>query len=171
MAILALRRFDLLSCALIRVEMEKLKNPLRPFILPLLLFSLFLVRAEPCAAEDFIAGTVLSADIEKMEIVIVPLEKGSATSGAGGEKHIIARLSTDILVVNRMGRQVFPGCVYPGGIIRLWGRMDEEKKVFFVTDIRGWGGRGSHDPTGVRRRLQRGGAWNSPNGQGFHGGR
>ncbi len=122
-------------------------------------------------AEDFMVGTVFSTNLDKREIVVVPLEKGDATDVTKSKDGIVARLSDDALVVNRMGRHVYPGCVSPGGIIRLWGRMDEKEKVFYAAELRCWGGGGGHDPTGVRRRLHRRRGWNCPGGPTFHGGR
>lgn len=152
------------------IGLKIVKNFFSSFILPPLVIFFFLARADISMADDFMAGTVLSSDIEKMEIVLVPLKKGPAADDTKEEARIIAKVSGDNLVVNRVGRKVFPGCVSPGRIIRLWGRMDKDRKVFYVNDLRGWGGRGRHDPTGVRRRLQRGGGWNCQNGPGFHGG-
>jgi hypothetical protein len=135
------------------------------------LFFCTISSTDLAIAQDFIVGTVIAADIDRMEIELIP---GSAELGTGGEaekKSITVRLSIDNLIVNRRGDRVFPGCVFPGGIVRIWGKMDEKEKVFVVSDIRGYGGRGQTDPTGVRRRLQKMGPGYCPGGPGFRGGR
>jgi hypothetical protein len=144
---------------------------LKKQLLPLLFFLIgFLLASNISAfAEDFMAGTVVKTGPARNEIVIVPLDEGKPMEDSHVRSGIIVRLSTDSLVVDKQGRQVLPGCVYPGGIVRVWGHMSDKEKVFYATDIRGWGGRGGHDPTGVRRRLHRGRGWRCPGGPGFHG--
>jgi hypothetical protein len=131
----------------------------------LIFFSIW--TNDPVFADDFIAGTVLSIDIDKLEITLIPGPPEQSLDDA--KKSITARLNAENLVVNKRGDRVFPGCVFPGGMVRIWGHMDEG--IFMVTDIRGYGGRGQADPTGVHRRLQRIGPGYCPDGPGFHGGR
>lgn len=152
-----------------RLEIKNLRHRLFLPIFLLLAIACASDGVGPALAQDFIAGTVVSADIEKMEIEIIPIVNAPTNVDGKEKKYVIARLSDENLVVNRLGKRIFPGCVYPGGVIRLWGHMDQG--VFLATDIRGWGGRGRSDPTGVRRRLLRGGGRNSPGGPGVHGGR
>ncbi len=153
-----------------KLEVKDLKETLfLPFFFLLTIAFALVGEVGPVSAQDFIAGTVVSADIKKMEIEIIPLVNAPTNDDEKEKKNITARLSDENLVVNRLGKRVFPGCVYPGGIIRLWGHMDQG--VFLATDIRGWRGRGRSDPTGVRRRLLRGGGRNCSGGPGFHGGR
>jgi hypothetical protein len=136
-----------------------------PFFLSFLCL-LTLWGADPVGAQNFVVGTVLNADIGRMEIELLPNPSDPIEDVHQGKKRLIARLSTENLVVNRRGEQVFPGCVFPGGVVRIWGRMD--KGIFIVSDIRGPGGHGRGDPTGVRRRLQRMGPGYCPGG--WHGG-
>ena len=61
--------------------------------------------------------------------------------------------------------RIFPGCVRPGNMIRVWGEFaksqanskageqERGQRIFLATDIRGGGG---GDPTGVRFRIGRG---------------
>jgi hypothetical protein len=136
-----------------------------------LLFFFTISSTHLAIAQDFIAGTVLTADIERMEIELIPSPPEQATGDETEKKSITVRLSTDNLIVNRRGYRVFPGCVFPGGMVRIWGKMNERDRVFMVFDIRGYGGRGQTDPTGVRRRLQKMGPGYCPGGPGFRGGR
>jgi hypothetical protein len=132
------------------------------------LFFCIFRGADSVAAQDFIAGTVLSADIDRMEIELFPVLADQVEGDQRRKKSVIARLSAENLVVNGRGERVFPGCVFPGGMVRIWGRMDGES--FIVSDIRGpGGGHGRGDPTGVRRRLQRMGPGYCPGG--WQGGR
>jgi hypothetical protein len=131
-----------------------------------LFFSLFW-SAGSVVAQDFIVGTVLTADIDKMEIELLPMLDDQVEGNQKRKRSMTVQLSAENLVVNRRGERVFPGCVFPGGIVRIWGRMDGGS--FIVSDIRGsGGGHGRGDPTGVRRRLQRMGP-GYPSG-GWHGG-
>jgi hypothetical protein len=140
------------------------KTALPYFFLILAVGVCALLRSEPALARDFMAGTVVSADLAKMEIEIIPGTLDSSGHDEGGGKSIRVRVTPESLVVNGRGELVFPGCVFPGGIVRLWGQREEG--IFTATEIRGFGGRG--DPTGVRRRLQRMGP--CPGGPGFRGG-
>ena len=148
-----------------------MKNASRSAMFLFLLFFFTISSTNLAIAQDFIAGTVLAADIERMEIELIPGPHEQATSDETEKKSITVRLSIDNLIVNRRGDRVFPGCVFPGGMVRIWGKMDEKERVFMVSDIRGYGGRGQTDPTGVRRRLQRMGPGYCPGGPGFRGGR
>ena len=146
-----------------------MKNLVLPyFFLVLVVGVCAFLRSEPALAQEFMAGTVVSADLAKMEIEIIPGTLDSSGHDAGEGKSIRVRVTPESLVVNGRGEQVFPGCVFPGRIVRLWGHMEEGR--FMVTDIRGFGGRGRGDPTGVRRRLQRMGPDFCPGGPGFRGG-
>ena len=151
-------------------EIQNLKNAscVSAFLLLLLFFNIS--STDLAIAQNFIFGTVLRADIDRMEIELIPGPPEQTTSDETAKKRITARLSIDNLIVNGRGERVFPGCVFPGGMIRIWGKMDEKERVFTVSDIRGWGGRGQTDPTGVRRRLQRMGPGYCPGGPGFRGG-
>jgi hypothetical protein len=150
-------------------EIEKLSYRSSSYLLVLFAVALIFLSRGSALAQDFMAGTVVSAEIEKLEIELIPITGDPARPDGKEKKSVTVKLSADNLVISRMGRRVFPGCVYPGGRIRLWGHMDQG--VFMATEIRGWGGKGRSDPTGVRRRLQRRGGWNCPGGPGFHGGR
>jgi len=152
-------------------EIQKLKNASRSAMFLFLLFFFTISSINLAIAQDFIAGTVLAADIERMEIELIPSPPEQAPGDETEKKSITARLSVDNLIVNRRGDRVFPGCVFPGGMVRIWGKMDEKERVFMVSDIRGYGGRGQTDPTGVRRRLQKMGPGYCPGGPGFRGGR
>jgi hypothetical protein len=152
-------------------EIQKLKNTSRLSTFLLFLFFFIISSTNFAIAQDFIAGTVLAVDINRMEIELVPGPPPQATGDETEMKSITARLTIDNLVVNRRGDRVFPGCVFPGGMIRIWGKMDEKERIFMVSDIRGYGGRGQTDPTGVRRRLQKMGPGYCPGGPGFRGGR
>ena len=147
-----------------------MKKPALPYFFLILAVGVCaLLRSEPALAQNFMAGTVVSADLAKMEIEIIPgptLDSSDHDVSEG--KSIRVRVTPESLVVNGRGDRVFPGCVFPGRVIRLWGQM--EGGVFTVTDIRGFGGRGRGDPTGVRRRLQRMGPDFCPGGPGFRGG-
>jgi hypothetical protein len=148
------------------MQIKIIRNtPCAPFVLCLL--CLFIVwGVDSAGAQDFITGTVLAVDIDRMEIELLPGPPDPVESDQQGKRSITARLSAENLVENRRGEHVFPGCVYPGGVIRIWGRM--EAGIFIVSDIRGPGGHGQGDPTGVRRRLQRIGPGYCPGG--WHGG-
>jgi hypothetical protein len=152
-------------------EIQKLKNASRVSTFLFLLFFFAISSTDLAVAQDFIFGTVLAADIDRMEIKLIPGPPEQTTNDETEKKSITARLSIDNLIVNRRGDRVFPGCVFPGGIVRIWGKMDEKERVFMVSDLRGWGGRGQTDPTGVRRRLQRMAPGYCPGGPGFRGGR
>lgn len=148
-----------------------MKNAPHPSFFLLFLFLFIIWRNDSVFAQDFIAGKVLAADLDRMEIELIPGSPNLAVGDEKEKKSITARLSADNLVVNRRGDRVFPGCVYPGGMVRVWGHFDAKEGVFMVTDIRGYGGCGQTDPTGVRRRLQKMGPGYCPGGPGFHGGR
>lgn len=150
------------------LEIASVKSRVLPYFFVVLVAGVCAIwRSEPVLAQDFMAGTVVSADLAKMEIEIIPVDSSGHDEGDG--KSLRVRVTPESLVVNGRGERVFPGCVYPGGIIRLWGQREEG--IFTVTEIRGFGGRGRGDPTGVRRRLQRMGPGFCPGGPGFRGGR
>jgi hypothetical protein len=150
-------------------KMMKLKKSSLPFFVLLSFIFISFWKNETVFAQDFIGGTVLSVDLERMEMELVPGLPETANNDGGTEKSIKVRLLPECFIINGRGERVLPGCVFPGGIVRLWGHREEG--VFMVTDIRGYGGRGRGDPTGVRRRLQRMGPGYCPGGPGFHGGR
>lgn len=132
---------------------------------PFLLFFCTFWGAGAVVAQDFIAGTVLAVDFDRMEIDLLPVPADSSEIDHQKTKSIKARLSSENQVVNGMGRRVFPGCVFPGGMIRMWGHMDDG--IFMISDIRGPGrGGGRGDPTGVRRRLQKMGPGYCPGSRG-----
>ena len=148
------------------MQIKIIKNtPCAPLFLCFL--CLFIVwGVDSAGAQDFITGTVLAADIDRLEIELLPGPPDPVEGDQHRKKSITAQLSADCLVINRRGERKFPGCVYPGGVVRIWGRMDGG--IFKISDIRGPGGHGSGDPTGVRRRLQRMGPGYCPGG--WHGG-
>jgi hypothetical protein len=150
---------------------QNLKNASRSSTFLFLLFFFIVSDTDLAFTQDFIAGRVLTADFDTMEIQLMPSQPEQQTGDETKMKSITARLSIDNLIVNRSGNRVFPGCVFPGGMVRIWGKMDEKGKVFIVSDIRGYGGCGQTDPTGVRRRLQKMGPGYCPGGSGFRGGR
>lgn len=146
--------------------MKRVTVKIAPGAIFFLSFCLFL-GADSVVAQDFIVGTVVATDIDKMKIELLPLLDDQVESDQQRKRNITAQLSTENLMVNRRGERVFPGCVFPGGIVRIWGRMDGGS--FLVSEIRGpGGGHGRGDPTGVRRRLQRMGPGYRPGG--WHGG-
>jgi hypothetical protein len=146
--------------------MEKVREFPRYIMILLLFFGVTRGKSVAAFSEDFIAGTVFAVDREKMEIRLVPAPSIDSSNDIEPNNHITIRFSQDSLVINRKGAHVLPGCVFPGGMIRVWGQMDDTGKIFFATDIRGHGRRGSADPTGVRRRLQKMGPGNCPMGPG-----
>ncbi len=101
-------------------------------------------------------GKVVAVDVQKMEIEVEPQSSLQLFKEADGRNTVTVRLSKRNTFKTNDRGSPFPGCVVPGKRIRLWGEKEESsRRVFVVTDIRGCGGGGCQDSTGVRSRLRK----------------
>jgi hypothetical protein len=160
------QRWKNILITIISGETAKMRGLSRYILMLLLFLGVTIGQSVAAFSEDFLAGTVLAVDNEKMEIRLIPVSQAGSINDHEQNASVTIRYSTDSLVINKRGAYVLPGCVYPGGMIRVWGQMDNTGKIFLATDIRGYRGRGHFDPTGVRRRLHKMGPWNCPLGPG-----
>ena len=122
----------------------------------LLILHLFFYEVTPVNCQEYFVGTVVAMDAQKMEIEVEPQYPLQIFGAAQNRGNVIVRLEglKNVQVRGRGGP--FPDCVFPGNSIRLWGvRETSSERIFVVTDIRGCGGGGCQDSTGVRSRIRK----------------
>ncbi len=129
---------------------------MKPVFFILLVLNIFFMRGIPAYCQDFFVGKVVAVDVQKMEIEVEPQSSLQLFKEVEGYHTVTVRLSKRSTIKTNDRSALFPECVVPGKKIRLWGEKEESSnRVFVVTDIRGCGGGGCQDSTGVRSRLRK----------------
>lgn len=109
---------------------------------------LLLLGSSPAFCQEFLMARVLTIDPEALELTVVtPADPDSQITVRIAEKNVLPQSDQGIF---------FPRCVAQGSTIRIWGTREElETPLFVASEIRGCGGSGCSDPTGVRLRLRK----------------
>ena len=147
--------------------------------LVLLIILSFFQTVTTSAEEKVLLARVVSVDKEKARLVVIPIEGSLFIESNEVENGL--KFSNDSgaqdsprfgpLTVN-MASGFIPRQVAPGSVVRIWGESSMEDSSFSAARILAAGGtRPGRDPTGVRRRLGKGGGLKGPGGgRGRHGG-
>ena len=121
-----------------------------------LTMALFFLGSLPAHGQDFLKAKVLAVDSDKMEIEVLELASGRQSAADSQGDKLLIQIAQENDLPRIDGDAVFPCCVVPGKIIRLWGKIvPDRRNVFLATDIRGCRDGSCSDPTGVRSRLFR----------------
>ena len=129
---------------------------MKPVFFCLLVLNIFFMWGIPAYCQDFFVGKVVAVDVQKMEIEVEPQSSLQLFKEVEGRHTVTVRLSKSNSIKTNDRSSPFPECVVPGKKIRLWGEKEKSSfRVFVVTDIRGCGGGGCQDSTGVRSRLRK----------------
>ena len=129
---------------------------MKPVFFCLCVLSIVFTCVIPAYCQDFFVGKVVAVDVQKMEIEVEPQSPLQLFKEAESRRTVTVRLSKRNTIKTNDRSSPFPECVVPGKKIRLWGEKEKSSnRVFTATDIRGCGGGGCQDPTGVRSRLRK----------------
>lgn len=121
----------------------------RAGVIALILITLLVKNG--LAAEKTLHGEVLDIDRQAMTVTVRADVEGT------GEVIQAVVLADSILVEKQTGEKRLPGCIQTGNHIRIRGRTSsgESGSMFLAEEVRGCGGSGCSDPTGVRQRLNK----------------
>lgn len=118
----------------------------------LLILCVFPVRGHA----EFLYGQVVEVNRDAQEFVLVTLlPDKNETDLSGNTARIRVKAMGEMLPQAEDGDSLLPGCVQVGKRVRVWGESPASGSTFLATDVRGCGGMGCSDPTGVRSRLQK----------------
>ncbi len=105
---------------------------------------------------EFLYGQVVEVNRDAQEFVLVSLSPDKEdTDLSGNTARIRVKAMGAMLPQSEEGDSFLPGCVQVGKRVRVWGETPASGASFLATDVRGCGGMGCSDPTGVRSRLQK----------------
>jgi uncharacterized membrane protein YgcG len=122
----------------------------------ILILMLILGVVPTRGSAEFLVGEVVAVNRDRQEFVIVSIftDKGE-TESSGKESRIKVKAVGEVLSQYEKSIPLLPGCVQVGERVRVWGEIPATGAVFLAIDVRGCGGMGCNDPTGVRSRLQK----------------
>jgi uncharacterized membrane protein YgcG len=112
------------------------------------IFILFLLATSPALCQEFFVARVLEINPEQLELKVIRTDTSRS--------HVAVIIADENDLPVHDGQTFFPECVVPGATIRLWGKAETKKDLYFLaTDIRGCRKGACSDPTGVRSRLRK----------------
>jgi len=127
-------------------------NVLKLTVILMLMLGVFPARG----SAEFLYGEVAEVNraLQEFVLISIPTKQGE-TKRAENNSRINVKAVGELFPQSEEGLPLLPGCVQVGEKVRVWGETPATGSVFLAIDVRGCGGMGCNDSTGVRSRLQK----------------